>query len=30
VTPVTVTIRWKAPDALVPSNHTAMSYITVP
>ena len=30
VTPVTVTIRWKAPDALVPSNHTAMTYITTP
>ena len=30
VTPVTVTIRWKAPDALVPSNHTATTYITVP
>jgi type IV pilus assembly protein PilV len=29
-TPVTVTIRWKAPDALAPSNHTTMSYITTP
>jgi type IV pilus assembly protein PilV len=30
VTPVTVTIRWKAPDALAPSNHIAMTYITTP
>ncbi len=29
-TPVTVTIRWKAPDALAPSNHIAMTYITTP
>lgn len=29
-TPVTVTIRWKAPDALTPSNHVAMTYITSP
>lgn len=29
-TPVTVTIRWKAPDALAPSNHVAMTYITTP
>jgi type IV pilus assembly protein PilV len=28
VTPVTVTIRWKAPDALAPSNHIAMTYVT--
>jgi type IV pilus assembly protein PilV len=28
VTSVTVTIRWKAPDALAPSNHIAMTYIT--
>jgi type IV pilus assembly protein PilV len=28
VTPVTVTIRWKAPDAIAPSNHIAMTYIT--
>jgi type IV pilus assembly protein PilV len=30
VTPVTVTIRWKAPDALAPSNHIAMTYIITP
>jgi type IV pilus assembly protein PilV len=29
-TPVTVTIRWKAPDAIAPSNHVAMTYITTP
>lgn len=29
-TPVTITIRWKAPDAIAPSNHTVMSYITTP
>ena len=29
-TPVTVTIRWKAPDAIAPSNHVAMTYITSP
>ena len=28
VTPVTVVIRWKAPDAIAPSNHIAMTYIT--
>jgi type IV pilus assembly protein PilV len=27
---VTVTIRWKAPDALTPSNHIAMTYISPP
>jgi type IV pilus assembly protein PilV len=27
VTPVTVTIRWKAPDAIAPSNHIAIAYI---
>ena len=29
-TPVTVTIRWKAPVALAPSNHIAMTYVTTP
>jgi type IV pilus assembly protein PilV len=29
-TPVTITIRWKAPDALAPSNYTVMSYVTTP
>ncbi len=27
VTQVVVTVRWKAPDALAPSNHVAMTYI---
>jgi type IV pilus assembly protein PilV len=29
-TPVTVTIRWKAPDAIAPSNHIVMTYVTTP
>ena len=29
-TPVTITIRWKAPDAIAPSNHTVMTYVTTP
>jgi type IV pilus assembly protein PilV len=29
-TPVTVTIRWKAPDAIAPSNYVATTYITTP
>ena len=29
-TPVTVIIRWKAPDAIAPSNHIAMTYVTTP
>lgn len=27
---VTVTVRWKAPDALTPSNHIAIAYISDP
>jgi type IV pilus assembly protein PilV len=27
---ITVTIRWKAPDALVPSNHVAIGYVSMP
>jgi type IV pilus assembly protein PilV len=27
---VTVTIRWKAPDAIAPSNHVAIGWITEP
>ena len=27
---VTVTVRWKAPDALAPSNHIAIGYISDP
>jgi type IV pilus assembly protein PilV len=27
---VTVTIRWKAPDAIAPSNHTMITYISTP
>lgn len=27
-TRMTVTVRWKAPDALVPSNHVAVGYIS--
>jgi type IV pilus assembly protein PilV len=28
VSRMTVTVRWKAPDALVPSNHVAVGYIS--
>lgn len=27
---ISVTVRWKAPDALVPSNHTAIGYVSDP
>jgi type IV pilus assembly protein PilV len=27
---MTVTVRWKAPDALTPSNHVAVGYISEP
>jgi len=27
---VTVTIRWRAPDALTPSNHVAVAYVSDP
>lgn len=27
---MTVTVRWKAPDALLPSNHVAIGYISAP
>jgi type IV pilus assembly protein PilV len=27
---MTVTVRWKAPDALAPSNHVAVGYISEP
>jgi type IV pilus assembly protein PilV len=30
VTEMTVTVRWKAPDALLPSNHVAVAYISLP
>jgi len=27
---LTITVRWKAPDALTPSNHVAVAYVTQP
>ena len=27
---LTITVRWKAPDALTPSNHVAIAYVTQP
>jgi type IV pilus assembly protein PilV len=27
---ITVTVRWKAPDALVPSNHVSIGYVSDP
>jgi type IV pilus assembly protein PilV len=26
---LTITVRWKAPDALTPSNHVAVAYVTM-
>jgi hypothetical protein len=27
---LTVTVRWKAPDALAPSNHVAIGFVSEP